>query len=55
MKSYSQIKNSVESFYCRLNQVENRISELYKVDIIEKSDEYVEKRMKKYKRNVQGF
>jgi hypothetical protein len=51
--SVSQIKNSVERFI-RLDQIEDRISGLEdKVDILEHSDEVVEKR--KYKWNMQDL
>jgi chaperonin cofactor prefoldin len=44
----------VESYFTRLKQVEDRISMLKdKIDIKERSKEYIDRRLKSNKRNLQ--
>jgi chromosome segregation ATPase len=51
--SLSQIKNTVETNFNRLEQVEDRISGLEdKIDMKEKTEEFLDKRLKSHKRNM---
>jgi TolA-binding protein len=51
---FSQTKNTVESHSSRLEQVEDRISELKdKIEIKEKTEELLVKQLKSHEKNMQ--